>query len=190
MNGLHTPAARQPRFACSQCVRRFFNRAGLKNHVRAKHAATARVAGQSQSPPAHRPPSSQQSHNEEQLPPPCSPSVEIRDVEPINPPSHTGTENLQGTADGDIPMTDDFIQPPLFDDHVDYDDYDDHDNYGYQDENNIFNHDLSGSASRSSTPICVPRSQYYEHRTHAHQQAPADDKYLRKTFHPKLNGEP
>jgi hypothetical protein len=82
-------------------------------------------------------------------------------------------------------MINDFIQPPLFDD---YDNYDDHDHYGYQDDNNIFNRDLSGSASRSSTPISVPRSQDHE-RTHAHQQRLADDKYLKRTYHPKLNGE-
>jgi hypothetical protein len=95
---------------------------------------------------------------------------------------------LQGTADGDIPMTDDFIQPPLFNDYVDYDNYSDHDHYSYQDDNNIFNRDLSSSASRSSTPISVPRSQ--DHAcAHAHQQKLADDKYLRKTYHLKLNGE-
>jgi hypothetical protein len=187
MNSLHTPAARRPLFACSQCVRWFFNRAGLKNHVHAKHPAADRATGQSQSPPAHGPPSPQQSHNEEHLLPPHTPSVKIRDAESINPPSPTGTENLQGTVDGDIPMTDDFIQP-LFDDHVDYDNYDDYDHYGYQDDNNIFNRDLSGSASRSSTPISVPHSQDHE-RAHAHQQKLADDKYIRKTYHSKLDGE-
>ena len=85
-------------------------------------------------------------------------------------------------------MTDDFVQVPLFDDHVDYDNYDDHDHYGYQDDNNIFNRDLGSSASRSSTPISVPHSQNHE-RMHAHQQKVADDKYLTKTYHPKLSGE-
>jgi hypothetical protein len=176
MNSLYTPAARQPRFTCSQCVHRFFNRAGLKNHIRAKHP---HVAGQSQSPPAHRPPSPQQSHNEEQLPPPRSPSVETHNPEFINPPSSIRAEGHHG-----------FIQLPLFDDN-DYNDYNNYDNYhddGYQ-ENNIFNDDLSGSASRSSTPISVPSSQDREHRTHAHQQKPADDKYLRKIYHPKLDGK-
>jgi hypothetical protein len=107
-------------------------------------------------------------------------------LNPLTPLSPTGMENLQGTADSDIPMADDFIQPPLFDDHVDYN-YDDHDHYGYQDNNNIFNRDLSSSASHSSTPISVPRSQDHE-RTHAHQQRLADDKYLKRTYHPKLNG--
>jgi hypothetical protein len=171
MNSLHTPAARQPRFACSQCVRQFFNRAGLKNHIHAKHPAADHATSQSQSPPAHGPPSPQQSHNKEHLLPPRTPSVKICDAESINPPSPTGTENLQGTADGDIPMTDDFIQPPLFNDHVDYD------NYGYQDDNNVFGRGLSSSASRSSTLISVPRSQDHA-RAHAHQQKLADDKYL------------
>ncbi|KIM76997.1 hypothetical protein PILCRDRAFT_12366 [Piloderma croceum F 1598] len=146
MNSLHTPAAQQPRFTCSQCVRRFFNRAGLKNHVRAKHP---HVAGQSQSPPAHGPPSPQQSRNEEQLPPPRSSSVKTHNPEFINPPSSIRAEGHHG-----------FVQPPLFDDN-DYNDYNNYDNYhddSYQ-ENNIFNDDLSGSASRSSTPIFVPSSQ-------------------------------
>jgi hypothetical protein len=178
MNSLHTPAARQPHFACSHCVRRFFNRAGLKNHVRAKHPATDRVASQSQSPSACGLPSPQQSN--EQFPPPRSPTVETRDAEFINRPSSIGTEDHH-----------DFIQPPLFDDddYNNYDNYDNYDDYGYQDENNIFDNNLSGSGSRSSTPISVPSSQDHARKTHAHQQKPADNKYLRKIYHPKLNGK-
>ena len=170
MNNLYTPAPRQPRFACSQCVRRFFNRAGLKNHIHAKHLSVNH-SGQPQSPPAHGPPSHQQSSDEEH--PRHSPSVEIHDAESINLSSFAGTEQ-------------NFIQPPLFDE---YDANHDHDFYNYHSENNIPDHDLRGSASRSSTPISVPSSQPHKRRAQAHQQKPADDKYLKKIYHPTLNGK-
>jgi len=175
MNSLHTPAARQPHFACSHCVRRFFNRAGLKNHVRAKHPATDCVASQSRSPSAHGPPFPQQ-FNGEQFPPPRSPSVEMGDAEFINQPSSIRTEDHHN-----------FIQPPLDDDdYNNYDNYDNYNDYSYQDE---FDNNLNGSGSCSSTPISVPSSQDHARKTHAHQQKPADNKYLRKIYHPKLNGK-
>src|SRR5882724_10678122 len=37
-HSLNTPTVCQPLFACTQCIHRFFNRAGLKNHTRIKHA--------------------------------------------------------------------------------------------------------------------------------------------------------
>jgi hypothetical protein len=157
MNSLSTPAARQPGFPCSQCIRHFFSRTGLKNHIRAKHPPINQSAGQSQSPPAPAPPSCRES-DEEQLPPPGSPSA--------------SSVGMEGTAGGDIIMNDD---------------YDNHD--GDYIENNISDHNFGSNASRSSTPISVPSSQNRAHTIHTHQQKPADEKYLRKIFHPKLNGQ-
>jgi len=176
---MNSPVARQPCFTCSQCTCWFFKRDELKNHIRAKHYTSNYKTSQSQSPPAHGP-HYQQYHDEEQLSPPCSPFVDIHDVKCVNLSSPAETENLQGTVNGDTPMIDDYIY---------YNNYNDHDHYGFQDKNNKFNYDPGSSASCSSTPISVPCSQHHECRTHAHQQKPADDKCLRKTYHSQLNSE-
>jgi len=95
------------------------------------------------------------------------------DAEFINQPSSIRTEDHYN-----------FIQPPLDDD--DYNNYDNYNDYSYQDE---FDNNLNSSGSRSSTPISVPSSQDHARKTHAHQQKPADNKYLRKIYHLKLNGK-
>jgi hypothetical protein len=95
---LYSPAARRPHFACSQCVRCFFNRAGLKSHTHAKHPSTY-SPGPLQPPPVHEPTSRQQSSDEERR----SPSAEIHET--TSPPST------------------DRLQPPLFDNYDNCDDY-------------------------------------------------------------------
>jgi hypothetical protein len=66
-------------------------------------------------------------------------------------------------------------------------DYDECDDYGYND--NMYC-DLPGSDSRSSPPI-IPSSpgQQHESRSQGHQQTAAGDKFLKRVYHDKLNGE-
>ena len=161
---LYTPAARQPQFACPQCPRRVFDRAALKNHIRAIH-----TVGQIQPPPtSERISSSSQwsSDVDEEWIPPVSPTR----IADIASPAST----LQ-------------VQPSLFDDY--YDDYnnylDDDRDYGFHDESNIST-SSSDLASRSSTPISLPRSQSHDP---SHRQKPANDRFLRKIYHSTLNGE-
>jgi hypothetical protein len=72
---LYTPAARQPGFACPQCPRQVFDRAALKNHIRAKHQSLS--IGRFQPLPAHQPTTPLQSSNEEPIPIPGTASPAI-----------------------------------------------------------------------------------------------------------------
>ena len=113
---LNTPAVRRPLWACTQCIRRFFNRAGLKNHTRTKHAP---VTSQPLSPLAYNSPSTaspQPSHDEEQQPHLLhSPFVEVdtHDMESVHTSSPAKTS---------YDMNNDVIQWFVFDyngEHVD-----------------------------------------------------------------------
>lgn len=183
MNNIYTPAPRQPHFACSQCIRRFFNRAGLKNHIRAKHSTIRTSTGQSLSPPSNGPAPQQPSNIPSSLPP--SPSTEINDFASIRSLSSIDTENGHQTPDS---MDEDFIPPfPDLDNFNDYDDYDERDDYGYGDglETNTLEH----NSSRSSTPLCISSATSRRPKKCTHQQKPADNRYLKRRYHHKLNGK-
>ena len=66
------------------------------------------------------------------------------------------------------------------------DDYDKHDDYGYSN----MDYNFPGSDSHSSPPI-IPSSPGLPHesRPHGHQQTDTDDKFLKRVYHDKLNGE-
>jgi hypothetical protein len=151
MQGVYTPAARQPTFQCSQCIRHFYNAAGLKNHFRAKHRSQAINDGASQT------------------------SSLVLDQLPSQ--ESTGPLSPLLSSDG-VPMDVDFEHQPPFPD-----DYDEHDDYG-------MDYDLPGSDSHSSPPI-IPSSPGLQHesRPHGHQQTATGDKFLKRVYHGKLNGE-
>lgn len=112
---LYTPAARQPGFACPQCPRRVFDRAALKNHIRARH--------QSRPLPAHEPTTPQQSSDdahEEPIPIPSTASpavtenriqlplsdIDDRDYDENNiPPSDLGGSTSRGSTPIWIPSS-------------------------------------------------------------------------------------
>jgi hypothetical protein len=174
---VYTPAARQPKFQCSQCIRRFYNRAGLKNHVYARHRsqATSDQASQSSSSLSGRSSSSQHSNNEEEHS--DNFSFEIHDEEstgqlpPFFPPD-------------DTPMDVDFNVQLFSDGH------DEHGGHSHNDDMNLYDHDLHSNDNCSSPPI-IPSSPQHDlgSRSHGHQQTPADNRYIRKVYHDKLNGE-
>lgn len=161
-----TPAARQPQFQCSNCIRRFYNRAGLKNHSRAVHGSQAErasdsdsMASQTSSPvnvsDQHLSP--QHSDNEEEYPM----DVDL-DVFPEEPYEHD---------DEDI-----YVQNNDLDMDLHYDDESLHD---------------GDSSSRASSPLIIPSSPHWQHesRPDEHQQAATGDRFLRRVYHDKLNGK-
>lgn len=161
MQGVYTPTPRQPTFQCSQCIRCFYNAAGLKNHVHAKHGSQAINDGASQT----------SSLVFDQLP-----SIQNSDSEEDNQESTSLSPPF--SPDG-VPMDVDFEHQPLFPD-----DYNKHDNYG--DSNN----DLPHSDRHSSPPI-IPSSPGVQHesRPHGHQQTATGDQFLKRVYHEKLNGK-
>ena len=75
---LYTPAARQPSFGCPHCFCRVFDRAALKNHIRAIHPlASPHHVRRFQSPAAYEPSTPQRSSNEEPIPIPGTASPAI-----------------------------------------------------------------------------------------------------------------
>src|SRR6266481_97729 len=109
-HNLKSPAAHRPLFACTHCIRRFFNQAGLKNHTQTKHSP---ITSQPPSSLAYKPPSivSPGPSNEEEQQP-CflhSPSdkVNTHGMASVHPSSPAQTFY-------DIPMNDDVIQWSVF----------------------------------------------------------------------------
>lgn len=172
-NSIYTPAAHRPKFQCLQCICLFYNRAGLKNHVRAKHGSQA-TSSHTSSPVPDHPPSPQHSDSEGEPLHPDNVSFEIHDQEFPGPSPPLFSPD-------DAPMDVDF-EPPF------PDDYNEDDDYGYNNDMDLYDHDLHGSDGHSSPPI-IPSSPQHESRSHGHQQTPANDKFLRRVYHDKLNGE-
>ena len=175
-NTIYTPAAQQPKFRCSLCIRRFYSRGGLKNHVRTKHGSqtTSDRASHTPSPVPDHPAFPQHLDGEREPLQPDNLSFEIHDQEfpgPLPPPF----------SPDDVPMDIDFGPPCP-------DDYDEDDDYGYNTGRNLYDHDLHGSDGHSSPPI-IPSSPQHESRSHSHQQTSANDKFLRRVYHDKLNGK-
>lgn len=159
MQGVYTPAARQPTFQCSQCIRRFYNAAGLKNHFRAKHGTQAINDGASQT----------SSLVLDQLP------SQNSDSEKDNQES-TGPLSSLFPPDG-VPMDVDLEHQPPFPD-----DYNEYNDYGYS--NNM---DYDRHSSPPIIPSS-PGLQH-ESRPHGHQQTATGDKFLKRVYHDQLNGE-
>jgi hypothetical protein len=164
-SNIHTPAATRPRFQCSQCVHQFYNRAGLKNHVRAKHGSqeTSSQTSQMSSPVSDHPPSPHYSDSE---------------GEPLHDQEFPGPSPPLFPSD-DVPM--DVDSEPPFSNY-----YDEDDDYGYNcdDNTDVYDHDLG-----CSSPPIIPSSPQHESRSHGHQQIPANDNFLWRVYHNKLNGE-
>lgn len=162
--GIYTPAACQPRYQCPKCIRRFYNRAGLKNHVRALHdrpqvSQASDGASQISSILSDQLPSPQHSNDEEPEPVDVNPfPLEINDHEPSSTSSPPFFSN-------DAPMDVDFdVQLPVFDDY---------------------------SSSHGSPPI-IPSSPPPQHeipRSDRHQQMTGNEKFLRRVYHDKLTGK-
>ena len=167
-NNIYTPAAIWPKFQCLQCIRRFYNRAGLENHVHAKHRSQATSSLVPDHPTSH--------HSDSEGAPlhPDNFSFNIHDEEFPGPlPTLFPSD--------DVPMDVDF--EPSFPD-----DYDEDDDYGYNNSMDLYDHGLHGSDGHSSPPI-IPSSPQHESRSHGHQHMPANDRFLRRVYHDKLNGE-
>jgi hypothetical protein len=171
-NTVHTPAARQPKFQCPQCIRRCYNRAGLKNHVRAMHHDTR---SESQATSANDR-ASQKSGDQ------------LSDSESYPQQSDNGEEHPMD-VDFDVEL------PPAFSDA--YHD-DEHDGYNLNNDSDmpvdllVHDHDSNGRSSES--PPIIPSSPQPEHestgrRRHEHRQTPANDRFLKRVYHSKLNGE-
>ena len=88
----------------------------------------------------------------------------MHDIKSVHPPSPIGSN----------------IGANEHDEHTKKDEDDNYDNYDEDD-----NH---GSESCHSTPISAPNCPSYEPRT-AHQQMTADNQYLKRTYHQKLNSQ-
>ena len=169
----YTPVAqaRQPKFQCTQCIRCCYSRAGLKNHVRAKHRSQATSPGDTAS------------HTSS----PVSASEQLSDSE--SSPQHSDNEE-------EHPMDIDFdVQlPPAFPDVYHNDE---HDGYGHNNDDldmdphdhNLHDNDSDGPSSNSESSPIIPSSPQHESRPHQHQQTPANDRFLRRVYHDKLNGE-
>jgi len=173
-SNIYTPAAIRPKFQCLQCIRQFYNRAGLKNHVHAMHGsqATSSQKSQTSSPVPDHPPSPHQSDSKGEPLHPDNFSFEIHDQEfPCSSPPLFSPD--------DVPMDVDFESPFP-------DDYDEDDNYGHNNNMDLYDHNLSHTGS---SPPIIPSSPQHESRPHGHQQTPANDNFLRRVYHDKLNGE-
>jgi hypothetical protein len=176
MNNIYTLVPHQPHFACSQCVRQFLTELDLK-------ITFVQSTGQSLSPPSNGPAPQQPSNIPLSLP--HSPSTEIYDFASIHSLSSIDTENGHQTPDS---MDEDFIPPfPNLDDFNDYDDYDERDDYSYRDrlETNMLEH----NSSRNSTPLSISSATSHRPKKCTHQQKPADNRYLKRRYHHKLNGK-
>ena len=171
-SNIYTPAAIRPKFQCMQCVRQFYNRAGLKNHVRAKHSSQATSSQISSPVPDH--PLSHHSDSEGEPLHPDNFSFQIHDEEFPGPlPTLFPSD--------DVPMDVDF-EPPF------PNDYDEDNDYGYNNSMDLYDHGLHGSDGHSSPPI-IPSSPQHGSKSHGHQHMPANDRFLRRVYHNKLNGE-
>jgi hypothetical protein len=160
--GVYTPAACQPKYKCSECIRNFFNRAGLKNHIRAMHP-TPQVAsgstGQTSSQGSSQLPSPNHSDNEEE-PVHSDPFLfKISDLE--SSPTLTPPQFLLDVA------------PMAVDEDIDFE---------------LHSHHDSGSSSPPiipSSPQAGPQDQL---PSNGHQQTPGNEKHLKRVYHDKLTG--
>lgn len=172
-NTVNTPVARQPKFPCPHCTRRCFNSAGLKNHLRAKHSSLSQESTSS---------------SDRSSPVSATGSVHLR-LSDSSPDILDDEEELEHPMDVDF----DDVQPePAFQVPND-DEYDDH---GYNSEFDMNQHDHTGNSpssdSESEFNLIIPSSPgplaQPEHHN-VHQQTPANDRFLRRVYHDKLNGE-
>jgi hypothetical protein len=157
--GVYTPAARQPKYQCSQCVRHFYNRAGLKNHVRAIHPTpqvTSDSPGQTSSPVSGQLPSPQHSDNDE---------------EPVHSDPFLFKINDQESS-GTSP-------PPFLPNDAPMDVDMDFDLHSYHD---------SGHSSPPIIPSS-PGPRHHQPRSNGHQQTPGNEKLLKRVYHDKLTGK-
>ena len=169
-NVAYTPVARRPAFQCSHCVRRFYSRAGLKSHVLAKHGtqATSDRASQTSSPVSNQPSSPQHSDDEHDVEHPMD----------VQLPFHDAYDDGYGyNNDLDVDVD---VQQPFPDTY--------NDGYNNDLDMDLHDHNLHHSNSSSSPPI-IPSSPQHEPRSYQHQQTPANDRFLRRVYHDKLNGE-
>ena len=171
-----TPMARQPTFQCSHCIRCLYSRAGLKSHVLAKHGtqATTDRASQASSPASNQPSSPQHSDNEHDVEHPMDVDA---DVQLPFPDAYDDGYDYDNDLDVDVDVQQPF--PGTYSD-----------GYGYNNDSDVdlHDHNLHHSNSPSSPPI-IPSSPHLEPRSYSHQQTPANDRFLRRVYHDKLNGE-
>ena len=196
VNVLYTPVARQPTFQCPHCVHRCFNRAGLINHVRTMHGSQETSAGDGV---ASSTSASQHSNNEEEHLMDVDAEHESYDYEngsdmDIIHDNNTPTESSDSESESLSPVSasvhvsESSSQHPdnVEEHHVD-EDFDVQPAY-LDDDHNL--HDNNSTSSGSESPPIIPSSPHHDHepRPHQHQQYPANDRYIRRVYHDKLNG--
>jgi hypothetical protein len=209
--------AHQPIFQCLHCVRRCYSKAGLKNHVRAMHGSQATSTSDRASPTSASQHSNTEGEHPMDVdfdlqPLPAFPDaynddefegygynngsdMEINDEnihDNNSPTGSSGSESLSALSAGvhvsesssqhsdneeEHHMDVDLDVQPLqaFPDAYHDDDHNRHDN--------------NSTSSGSGSPPIIPSSPQHEFRPHEHQQKPANDRFLRRVYHDKLNGQ-
>ena len=171
-NTAYTPVAQahQPKFQCLQCTHCCYSRAGLKNHVHAMHRSQATS------------PSDRASHTSS----PVSASEQLSDSESY--PQHSDNEE-EHPMDVDLDVQLPLAFPDAYHN-------DENDGYGYNNDLEMDLHDYNlhdndgPSSNLESSPIIPSSLQHeFESQPHEHQQIPANDRFLRRVYHDKLNGE-
>jgi hypothetical protein len=173
-NTVHTPATRQPKFPCPHCPRCCFSRAGLKNHVHAMHSSLSQEASSTGSVDKSSPISAHLRLSETE-------SLEIFD-------------NEDSPDDDPMPVDVDFDNAQLPLAAFPNNEYDD---YGYNSQAEFDNNTptATGSSDSESESNIIPSSPQHhdESGPHAspgiHQQISTNDRFLRRVYHDKLNGE-
>jgi hypothetical protein len=162
--GVYTPAARQPKYQCSQCVRHFFNRAGLKNHIRAMHP-TPQVASGSTGPTL--------SQVSGQLP---SPNHSDSEEEPVHSdPILFKISDLESSATSPPQFLLD-AAPMVVDEEMDEN----------MEDEELHSHHDSGFNSPPIIPSSPgPRDQP---SSNGHQQTSGNEKPVKRVYHDKLTG--
>jgi hypothetical protein len=158
-NTLYTPAARQPEFPCPYCARRCYSRAGLKNHLHAKHSSPRREtsADRSSSLPAG-------DHLSESF----SQNSEDDEEQPMD-------------VNFDVPL------PPAFPNALHNDEYDYGHNFDF--DMNLHDHHNDPSHSPSSESSLIIPSSPQRESGHQQSPVPVNDRFLKRVYHDKLNGE-
>jgi hypothetical protein len=177
---VYTPAARRPEFPCPHCIRCCYSKAGLKNHLRARHGSQETASGNSDS---------------RSSPVSASASDQLHS-DFSSSPSH-GPQNSDSEEEHPMDVDLDVQQPLAYPNAYAYDDDDGYDDHGYNSEFDMdlhaSDHNLHSptSSSGSESTLIIPSSPQAEResRPSKHQQTPANDRFLRRVYHDLLNGE-